>query len=147
MTREEFIMVVVCEPEQDDLERANCPLEGLPGHWQCGICSACKRPRIYCSCAREGWVPPPPPETVRALSGPIEGGELGVARYGKSHDVLTISFVLQDDESIEDTYVRKHIPCVEALTIVETLKTLGRSVFVEDLEDLGLERVRWEEWT
>jgi hypothetical protein len=34
-------------PERDDLERVNCPVAGMLGHWQCGICS-CGKPRVLC---------------------------------------------------------------------------------------------------
>ncbi|KKM67311.1 hypothetical protein LCGC14_1472370 [marine sediment metagenome] len=49
MNREEFIKVIGHEPEQDDLERANCKLAGL-GHWACGVCERCRRPRFTCTC-------------------------------------------------------------------------------------------------
>jgi hypothetical protein len=38
MNFEEFRDATGCEPEQDDLERANCTKAGLPGHYSCGIC-------------------------------------------------------------------------------------------------------------
>lgn len=37
MTREEFIAAMGFEPENDDLERANCPKRGLM-HYGCGVC-------------------------------------------------------------------------------------------------------------
>ena len=40
------------EPEQDDLERANCLAAGAPGHRSCGVCSMCGKPRFVCG----GWV-------------------------------------------------------------------------------------------
>lgn len=36
ISREKFIERVGREPEQDDLERCNCPLAGEMGHWSCG---------------------------------------------------------------------------------------------------------------
>jgi hypothetical protein len=36
ITREKFIERVGREPEQDDLERCNCPRAGKIGHWGCG---------------------------------------------------------------------------------------------------------------
>jgi hypothetical protein len=36
ITREKFIERVGREPEQDDLERCNCPRAGALGHWCCG---------------------------------------------------------------------------------------------------------------
>lgn len=38
MTKEEFMAVTGFEPEQDDLERANCPKAGQLGHKACGVC-------------------------------------------------------------------------------------------------------------
>ena len=36
ITREKFVARVGREPEQDDLERCNCPQAGEIGHWCCG---------------------------------------------------------------------------------------------------------------
>lgn len=36
ITREHFIAATGYEPEQDDLERSNCPLAGQIAHSQCG---------------------------------------------------------------------------------------------------------------
>jgi hypothetical protein len=36
ITREMFIEATGHEPEQDDLERANCPKVGQIGHFMCG---------------------------------------------------------------------------------------------------------------
>jgi hypothetical protein len=36
ISREKFIERVGHEPEQDDLERCNCPRAGEIGHWCCG---------------------------------------------------------------------------------------------------------------
>lgn len=38
MTAEDFIKSTGFAPENDDLERANCPLAGTIGHIWCGIC-------------------------------------------------------------------------------------------------------------
>ena len=38
MTKDEFIAAVGREPEQDDLERANCPRAGQMAHLGCGVC-------------------------------------------------------------------------------------------------------------
>jgi hypothetical protein len=38
ITADDFKRSTGYEPEQDDLERANCPLAGQPGHVWCGIC-------------------------------------------------------------------------------------------------------------
>jgi hypothetical protein len=37
-----------CEPGDDDLERANCHLEGQVGHYTCGWCSDCLKPKWQC---------------------------------------------------------------------------------------------------
>ena len=36
------------QPEQDDLDRVNCPNEGATGHQQCGWCEDCDLPRFQC---------------------------------------------------------------------------------------------------
>lgn len=36
ITAERFEAAVGCAPEQDDLERCNCPRKGQPGHLFCG---------------------------------------------------------------------------------------------------------------
>lgn len=36
ITREIFIAATGREPENDDLERCNCPKAGQIGHWMCG---------------------------------------------------------------------------------------------------------------
>lgn len=36
ITAEQFEEITGLAPEQDDLERANCPEAGNPGHMQCG---------------------------------------------------------------------------------------------------------------
>lgn len=35
-------------PEQDDLHRANCNEVGNTGHYLCGWCNTCDRPRFEC---------------------------------------------------------------------------------------------------
>tara|TARA_R110000787_G_scaffold21323_3_gene63114 strand:+ start:90 stop:308 length:219 start_codon:yes stop_codon:yes gene_type:complete len=37
-TEKEFKRVVGRPPEDDDLDRVNCPCHGAIGHWSCGIC-------------------------------------------------------------------------------------------------------------
>jgi hypothetical protein len=32
-------------PIDDDMERANCPIRGYPGHKMCGWCDKCNLPR------------------------------------------------------------------------------------------------------
>lgn len=47
-TAEEFKAATGHEPAQDDLERANCTQAGTPGHWGCGWCPDCNKPRFTC---------------------------------------------------------------------------------------------------
>ena len=44
----DFLELTGSHPEDDDLERSNCPDAGKPGHLQCGICPTCKLPRFMC---------------------------------------------------------------------------------------------------
>jgi hypothetical protein len=37
-------------PINDDLHRANCNLAGSPGHYMCGWCNECDKPRYMCGC-------------------------------------------------------------------------------------------------
>lgn len=46
MTAEQFYYVTGHDPENDDLERANCPEGGKLGHDSCGICEHCGYPRF-----------------------------------------------------------------------------------------------------
>lgn len=39
------------KPDQDDLERVNCPHAGEPMHMSCGWCDECDRPQFECGCA------------------------------------------------------------------------------------------------
>lgn len=48
MTHDEFVNATGREPEQDDLDRANCAKAGKPGHFYCGVC-ACGQPRFTCA--------------------------------------------------------------------------------------------------
>jgi hypothetical protein len=36
------------DPVLDDLERCNCPDAGKLGHWFCGWCEDCDKPRFVC---------------------------------------------------------------------------------------------------
>lgn len=51
ITAEEFEARTGQPPEQDDLERVNCPHAGSMGHWQCGWCDDCELPQYQCGCA------------------------------------------------------------------------------------------------
>jgi hypothetical protein len=48
ITEDYFIQCVGHPPAIGDLERANCSLEGQPGHMGCGWCNGCQRPRFMC---------------------------------------------------------------------------------------------------
>ena len=43
-----FAKIVGRPPECDDLERVNCSDAGGVGHFMCGWCDACGRPRFEC---------------------------------------------------------------------------------------------------
>ena len=36
------------QPTNDDLERCNCKKAGQVGHYSCGICKICNKPRFVC---------------------------------------------------------------------------------------------------
>lgn len=44
ITRDLFLAATGREPEQDDLERCNCPTAGRPGHFSCGWNGRLNRP-------------------------------------------------------------------------------------------------------
>lgn len=46
MNAEQFKSITGNEPENDDLERANCPEGGKLGHDNCGVCNHCGYPRF-----------------------------------------------------------------------------------------------------
>lgn len=50
ITASQFKQMTGYEPENDDLERANCTHEGLIGHGCCGICPKHNQPRFHCGC-------------------------------------------------------------------------------------------------
>jgi hypothetical protein len=50
LSPEAFLQRVGRRPEQDDLDRTNCPTPGEIGHWYCGWCSVCARPMFECRC-------------------------------------------------------------------------------------------------
>lgn len=62
MSPEEFEKTFGFKPENDDIERAECPDAGLLGHFNCGVCPNCGMPRYTPSCTtqhlydREGGV-------------------------------------------------------------------------------------------
>jgi hypothetical protein len=51
---EKFIEAVGHPPEEDDLERCNCPKAGQVMHWQCGWCPEHDKPRFLCGCLNMG---------------------------------------------------------------------------------------------
>ena len=48
ITAEEFEAIAGRPPENDDLERVNCPKAGELLHMYCGYCATCGKPRILC---------------------------------------------------------------------------------------------------
>lgn len=48
ITAEQFKAATGREPEQDDLERCNCPKAGQMGHWQCGWNEGRNLPQFMC---------------------------------------------------------------------------------------------------
>ena len=46
ITRDIFIAATGYEPEDDDLERCNCPVAGTVGHFACGWDAECGQPRF-----------------------------------------------------------------------------------------------------
>lgn len=48
ITAEKFRAATGREPAQDNLERCNCKSAGEIGHWSCGWCEACDKPRFVC---------------------------------------------------------------------------------------------------
>lgn len=49
MNREEFYNRMLYYPQQDDLERVNCPEAGDQGHRWCGWCNKHNRPKYHCA--------------------------------------------------------------------------------------------------
>jgi len=49
-TEEEFFALCGRWPENDDLDRLNCPDAGFPGHLQCGLCLKHSVPLFVCGC-------------------------------------------------------------------------------------------------
>lgn len=48
ITREQFVVMTGREPLRDDLDRVNCQLAGQVGHYFCGLCRECQKPRFVC---------------------------------------------------------------------------------------------------
>lgn len=46
ITAEQFTKAVGHPPEDDDLERVNCPRAGTPAHWDCGWCYSENKPNF-----------------------------------------------------------------------------------------------------
>jgi len=55
ITREKFIAATGFEPEQDDLERCNCPDAGKIGHYLCGWDDETDRPRFITGKMTKTW--------------------------------------------------------------------------------------------
>jgi hypothetical protein len=48
ITHEKYIAATGFSPERDDLDRCNCQLAGEIGHFSCGWCEHCDKPRFVC---------------------------------------------------------------------------------------------------
>jgi hypothetical protein len=48
ISAEHFRATTGLEPARDDLQRCNCIQAGEFGHWYCGWCAPCDRPRFVC---------------------------------------------------------------------------------------------------
>ncbi len=48
VTEEEFEKAIGWPPNDDDMERVNCKTVGDIGHWSCGWCNICDKPRFEC---------------------------------------------------------------------------------------------------
>lgn len=48
VTKEQFKAATGNDPILDDLERCNCPQVGQIGHYYCGWCEKCDKPRFLC---------------------------------------------------------------------------------------------------
>ena len=48
MTEQEFEAKTGRKPQMDDVDRVNCESAGLLGHWHCGWCEQCDKPRFDC---------------------------------------------------------------------------------------------------
>jgi hypothetical protein len=58
ITAEKFEEAMGQPPENDDLERCNCPTQGEPGHRTCGWCNITNLPRYQCiSCVLKEFNP------------------------------------------------------------------------------------------
>lgn len=51
-TEQDFILATEAEPQDDNMERVNCPDEGNPGHHACGWCEKHNGPRFMCGCLK-----------------------------------------------------------------------------------------------
>jgi hypothetical protein len=49
ITAEKFKERTGLDPVNDDLERCNCDKAGELGHWFCGWCKECDKPRFICN--------------------------------------------------------------------------------------------------
>ena len=56
MDAQEFEEKTGRAPENDDLERVNCPEAGVDGHWLCGWCENHDKPFFECGCRDRNMV-------------------------------------------------------------------------------------------
>ncbi len=48
ITKKIFLEMTGRNPQFDDLEISNCKKSGESGHYNCGICEKCNKPRLTC---------------------------------------------------------------------------------------------------
>jgi len=48
-TEQDFTEAVGSPPENDDMDRVNCPKAGKAFHFGCGWCDSCNLPHFMCS--------------------------------------------------------------------------------------------------
>jgi hypothetical protein len=69
-TAEEFEAMVGRRPQDDELDRVNCPDAGLPGHWMDGVCLVHEAPRFVCGCMPPRGAPGDEVPAIRVSVGP-----------------------------------------------------------------------------
>jgi len=69
-TAEEFEAMVGRPPQDDDLDRVNCPDAGLLGHLLDGVCGVHEVPRFVCGCMAPQGTPTDEFPAVRVSDGP-----------------------------------------------------------------------------
>lgn len=137
VTASEFERIVGSPPENDDLERANCPKAGTPGHRDCGVCLGCNRPRFTCVC---GAMPSPHfyQQVQRAGAQKVKGveREQGIRLYCEQAGI-TWALQVRGPEWIGAGYTEgKAFMVATAKLNADDLRSL-RAAIDDQLEQLG----------